>query len=117
MEDKQRTNMTAGLLLIALGLVFLFGRMNWAYADLFVLHKLWPLFLLVIGVAKLTQAPDVRRPGARGSGGWLVFIAVMFLLHNYNVMPLSSSWPLFIVATGITMLVHRNEDRHTQGGQ
>jgi hypothetical protein len=116
-DDKQRSNMTAGLILIALGLVFLFGQLDWRFADAFRLHELWPIFPIVIGMVKILQPPDPRSPGRRGGGGWLVFVGVIFLLHNYDVLPLDKSWPLFIVAGGVTLLVHRHAERPGDAGQ
>jgi hypothetical protein len=34
---------------------------------------------------------------------------VIFLLHTYGVLTLRDSWPLFIVATGASMLVSRSQ--------
>jgi hypothetical protein len=42
---------------------------------------------------------------------------VIFLLHNYDVLPLDKSWPLFIVAGGVTLLVHRHAERPGDAGQ
>jgi hypothetical protein len=110
-EDRQRSNLTAGLILVALGLVFLFGQLDWRFAHNFQLHELWPIFPIVIGITKLMQPADPRAPGRRGSGGWFIFVGVIFLLHNYNVLPIHKSWPLFIVAAGVTLLTHRHADR------
>ena len=36
----------------------------------------------------------------------LIFIAGIFLAHNYDVMRLRDSWPLFIVGAGLSVLLN-----------
>lgn len=48
--------------------------------------------------------------GRRGSGGWLVFLGVLFLLHTYEILRLSTSWPLFIVAAGVSIVFARGHE-------
>ena len=57
------------------------------------------------GIAAFTQAFD-RRHGGFG-GLWFVFVGVLFLMHNYGVMTIAQSWPLFIVAGGGSILLGR----------
>jgi hypothetical protein len=110
-DQEQRSHLTAGLLLIGIGLVFFFGQLHWPFAHVFRIGLLWPLILLAIGIGKLMQPVNEKHPGARGAGGWLVFIAVLFLLNNYDVLPISRAWPLFVVAAGVTMITHRSYTR------
>ena len=102
MDPRQRSQATTGLLLIGLGLLFLFQRLS-LFPNL-EFHRLWPVFLLMLGAAKFF-APN--EDGRRGGGAWLMFIGVLFLLHTYDVFRLSDSWPLFIVAGGVSVLLGR----------
>jgi hypothetical protein len=62
--------------------------------------RLWPLILVAIGAGKLlTPGPD-----SRWDGFYLIFIAGIFLAHNYRVLTLRDSWPLFIVLAGLSVL-------------
>jgi hypothetical protein len=102
MEPKQASQVTTGILLVALGLIFLAERLSLApWLDF---HRLWPVVLIVLGVGKLLEP---RRDGRRGGGAWLVFLGGLFLLHTYDIMTLSQSWPLFIVAGGVSILLGR----------
>jgi hypothetical protein len=105
--DRNRTSqVTAGVLLIALGLVFLGQRL-----DLITgldISRLWPVILLVIGVGKFFGP---RIEGQPRSGMWLMFLGTLFLAHTYRILTIDRSWPLFIVAGGVSILLgSRNRD-------
>lgn len=94
----KRKDLVTGVLLIGVGLVFLASNLeltpelNWG--------RLWPLILVVIGVGKII-APDEE---GRSGGLTLILIAGIFLAHNYRVLSLHDSWPLFIVVAGLSVL-------------
>jgi len=102
MDRRQTSQITTGLLLVALGLIFLGERLD--LVPSIDLRRLWPVFLLVIGFGKFME---VRPDGRRGGGGWMMFLGVLFLLHTYNIFRLNDSWPLFIVAGGLSILFGR----------
>ena len=104
MDRKQRSQITTGLLLIALGLILLAHRL--ALLPQMDLHRLWPVFLLILGAARV-YAPG--EDGRRGGGAWMIFLGILFLLHTYSVFRLSQSWPLFIVAGGVSILFGRGD--------
>ena len=99
MDQQQRSQVTTGMLLIALGLVFLGRRLAWLPG--LDLGRLWPMFLVIIGVSKFLGG---RAEGKPGSGLWLIFLGALFLLHTYDAFRLNDSWPLFIVAGGVSIL-------------
>lgn len=92
-------DIVGGLGMMALGLLFL--AVNYGVMPASDIGRLWPLVLIVIGASQLVF------PGAEGRMGGLPLLLVgcIFLAHNYDVMRLKQSWPLFIVAGGISMLV------------
>lgn len=94
-----RKDIVAGVILIVLGLIFLAGNLDLDVNLNF--GRLWPLLLIVLGGSK-ALFPD---GGSRAGGLPLVLIGGIFLAHNYRVMSLRDSWPLFIVAAGIGVLV------------
>jgi hypothetical protein len=88
----------AGVLLIGVGAVVLAGNLNLG-PDLSI-GRLWPLILIALGAGRILF-PD---GGSRISGLPLVLVGSIFLAHNYRVIHLQQSWPLFIVAAGISIL-------------
>jgi hypothetical protein len=104
MNRKQTSQITTGVLLIVLGLIFLAQRL-----DVFPpldFRRLWPVALLVAGLVRFLEP----REGGRQSGGaWMVFAGVLFLLHTYDIFRLDDSWPLFIVAGGVSILFGRRD--------
>jgi len=98
-DQKQASNVTMGLLLIVIGLILFGDQLNLAWS--WDMGRLWPLILIVLGIGKLV-APAA---GKRGSGVWLVFIGGVFLLHTWRIVSIRDSWPLFIVAFGVALLI------------
>lgn len=116
MARKPASEITAGLIMIALGLMFLGERL--AFVPSLDFARLWPVILLILGVARFT-APRHAQPdpltgriglGCRLRGAfWFFFVGVFFLLNNYDVLEIDQWWPLFIVAGGVWMLIgHRH---------
>ena len=100
MERNQSSQVIAGVLLIALGLIFLGQRLE--LISGLDITRLWPLILLVIGAGKFFGP---RAEGQPRSGMWLMFLGVLFLAHTNRVMTIDRSWPLFIVAGGVSILL------------
>jgi len=84
-------DVTIGLLLIALGGLFLADQL--AFNDAF--HRYWPALLIVLGIGHLFSREQ------RGGTPWLLVVGVIMLLHTTDVLRLRDSWPLFVVAAGL----------------
>jgi hypothetical protein len=74
--------------------------------------KLWPFALVIIGLPKLLFGD---KDGNRGGGVWLTFLGGIFLMHTYHVLSLRRSWPLFIVAFGVSLLFGDDAKRSKPG--
>lgn len=98
MNAQQAKQVRTGLLLIAVGVLFLGSELSF-WGSLYI-SRLWPLALLVLGVGFVLFPGD----GGRSSGFWLVLTGSVFLLHTYRVVSIRDSWPVFIVAAGIAVL-------------
>jgi hypothetical protein len=84
-----------GLTLVTIGGVFLAQRLGWLTINPF---KLWPAVFIAMGLGSLVS-------GGHGSllGAFSFFwMGAIFFLHNFDVIGLQDSWPLFIVLAGIT---------------
>jgi hypothetical protein len=96
----QRGRLVAGLVLMAVGAIFLLGRL-----DVLPEHPLslyWPVILVVMGIGKLIAG--IGR--GFGSGVWLVFVGLWAqanLLHWFG-LDWHNSWPLFLIFVGVCVL-------------
>lgn len=113
MNDEQvttqrRSDYTFGLILILLGLLMLGDQLTVGLAPFGVslnFGRMWPVMLLAIGAMRFVSA---RSDGRTGGGYWLLFLGGLFLLHTYDILRLDDSWPLFIVAGGLSLLFGRD---------
>lgn len=112
-----------GLVLIAVGLVFLLERMDLIeVVDLRSLWHYWPLVLVAAGINQTIGYPSARE---FSKGLWMVFIGLWLFAVFEGLFGLTfgNSWPLVIIASGLTMAIrpiaerrfnaHR-ENRHGQ---
>lgn len=96
------------ILMIAVGvLLFLDNLGLFHFHDIW---RFWPVALIAIGVAKLT---DCRGLGARIWSLMLIVVGVTFLLNNLGIFHASWSliWPLGLIGFGLMLLVNALE-RH-----
>lgn len=102
MSERKRNrtdeNLFFGLLLVGLGLIFLFDRI-----DIFDLHdawQFWPFILVAIGLAKAFTAPTTEKVGG---GLWLAFIGAWLYVSLQEVWDLGfrETWPALLIVWGI----------------
>jgi hypothetical protein len=102
LQDLQRpsdpTRMTAGLIIVALGVALLLDRAG--VIDAFGRSTFWPFAIICVGLVKLANRPE---HGPR-QGGWWVFFGVWLLLNDMRLLRFRDSWPLVLVALGISMV-------------
>ena len=101
--DNKQSSLSMGVLFIAIGIILLAQQLRIGGLDL---GRLWPIVLIVIGAGQLS-APVEPGQGRRGFG--FLTIGTVMLLHTTGVLRLGDSWPLFIVAFGISMLMSRGK--------
>jgi hypothetical protein len=100
-KDKDDgSHLVGGAILIVLGLIFLGSELD--LLPWWSMGRLWPVILITIGAVRVI-VPE--RPGNRGGAVWLLFVGGVFVLHNYDVLSLQDSWPLFIVVAGVSILM------------
>lgn len=100
-QERHRRNvggMLFGLMIMLLGAALFLDRTGvidgWGYVSV------WPIVLVAVGLVKLSQP----RTDGRREGGWWVFFGVWIFLSQMGVLLLHESWPLFLVALGISMV-------------
>jgi hypothetical protein len=93
------TQMIAGLMIMGVGVVLVLGHFGVVETE-GVWPRLWPLLLVTAGLGKLfTPHPDGTR-----RGGSLLLIGIWLLLSQLHIWRASASWPLFLVAFGISIV-------------
>jgi hypothetical protein len=103
-----------GVILIAIGAIFFADRLGWEWAWGWhpTFARLWPVILIAIGISRIMSGDgSCSRPGLPsrrfGGGGWILVVGILMLLDQNRWLPLGKSWPLFIVAGGLSMLLER----------
>ena len=95
-----RGQFVAGCILVLIGLLFLIDQ-TFVVDDRLDIRQLWPMILIAIGVAKISTP----RPDGQPTGGYmLTMVGVIFLMHTLHYWSIRTSWPLFVVATGLNIL-------------
>ena len=96
-ESRRASGITAGLVLVVIGLVLLGDQLdltpNWH------MRRLWPAILVAVGVGNALGRET------RAFGVWMLFVGGLFLGHTHRVLSIRDTWPLFIVAFGVALLI------------
>jgi hypothetical protein len=109
----------AGVVLIVIGALFFIDRLGWdmGWAWRPTVGRLWPVLLIVAGLSQLFSAgPDTLVKDKLGqevrvyrgrsfAGFWWLAVGVIMLLDQNRWLTLNRSWPLFIVASGLAILL------------
>jgi hypothetical protein len=101
-RDAQREweggRLPLGLILLSIGAIFTAERLG--YLEVEQVWRYWPLFFVVMAVTSVAR----RQEGAfRGAFSFL-FMAAIFFMHNFDIIRIQYSWPLFIVLAGINIV-------------
>lgn len=97
-----RSQQMVGILLILAGVLFFLTKMeliSFSFGDL------WPLFLLIPGIAFNFFGVLYRIPGLHVPGGILTTIGLLFLFTEFfGYRWMAHLWPIFILAPGVGLL-------------
>jgi len=107
-DSKRMSQATTGIIVIVVGLIMLAHQLRLGLD----MGRLWPLILIVLGVSKFLS---VDAEGRRGNGAWLLLVGGLFLLNNYRIIGMGDSWPVFIIAGGLALILGRDRDRRSPG--
>ena len=98
-------SLVAGLILIALGTLFLFDRM-WGYEFSRLARTWWPLALIVVGLWRILGG----RPRGRNWGFLLIVLGVIFQGARLRLHPLWTMdrlWPVILITIGAILMFQR----------
>ena len=99
---RLRKQVVWGLILILVGGAVLLDRLG--YMDVESLWRYWPLLLVAVGINQTIGYPSPKE--FRG-GLWLVFIGLWLFAVFEHLFGLTfrNSWPLFILAWGVKLVL------------
>jgi hypothetical protein len=91
-----------GLVLIAVGVIFLLDRMD--ILDARDMWHYWPLLLVAAGINQTIGYPSARE---FRNGLWTVFIGLWLFAVLENILGLTfrNSWPLFLLMAGLQLVL------------
>jgi len=105
MNGKFVDRLFIGLLIIAIGVVFLLNQLGYDISIGSVFSNYWPVILIAIGFG------DLMKKGAPGFWGmFMIGLGVVFLGRNLDWFEwglgdiISNLWPVAIIAVGISMI-------------
>jgi hypothetical protein len=102
-REKRADGLVGGLILIALGAVFLLGQQG--LFGVAGIRDWWPLIVVAMGVGKMVSSGSGRR---RRGGIWLVFIGLWLLANtnHYYGLDWHNSWPIVLIGSGVMITVN-----------
>ena len=99
-RGSNRRRLVVGVLMIALGLLFLLDR--FFVIDVGEAWRFWPLILVAFGLSRIFGAFPGRR---RRWGMMQVVLGVWLLLDQIDVVDAGDSWPVLVMAIGAVIIV------------
>ena len=111
-QVKRNGQLIAGLVILGLGLVLCLQFL--LDFRIYGLHRLWPVIVIVVGLARLSGA-ETRRE--RGGGLVLTSVGLWLLLNTLGILGLdwSESWPLLLILIGTAKLLIPENCRRSPG--
>jgi hypothetical protein len=100
-SSAARKQIMWGLVLIAVGVIFLLDRMD--LVDVRGLWHYWPLLLVAAGINQTIGYPSARE---FSNGLWIVFIGLWLfaVFEGFFGLSFRNSWPLFLLMWGLQMV-------------
>jgi hypothetical protein len=111
-NGKTSGQLIFGIMLIALGVLFLLDRL-FSFHFGHYLGIWWPVVLIVLGVWKMAENPHRRMTGPLV----LITLGAIFLVDNLEVFwwwDMGNLWPLILIAVGAGMMMGRLRAREPQ---
>lgn len=93
--------MTTGVVIIALGILFLFN--NLGIMDARQVFRMWPVLLIIAGVLKIIQS---RSSSSWMIGAILIFLGTVMTLGRLGIIYFNWLlwWPVVLIIVGIALL-------------
>jgi Domain of unknown function (DUF5668) len=105
--SKSTAAMIPGLILVAIGALFLLDNLHIVHVSTWVAY--WPVILIAVGLVKLV---DSQHTGGQIAGGVLMTIGGLFLADNLGFVRIDQLWPLILIGIGLFLLWVRMRPRY-----
>ena len=94
-------HIVVGSLLLLAGAALLLE--NFGVTEIGPLWRFWPLILIGLGIARISNAASRREEGA---GIWLLLLGIWFTISIFHVggLTFSDTWPAIFIALGVSMI-------------
>lgn len=104
-------SLVVGIVLIALGAIFLLEHQGLIPSDL--IYHLWPLILIILGITKIFGAHERNASKERIWGSMLLLFGCVLLLGElgHPQFELHRIWPFLLIVLGIYVLWMTIQDR------
>ncbi len=91
-----------GLILVAVGVMFLLDNFNVIYIGEPITH-FWPVLVIALGLVRIVQA---ETPSERRRGFFWTFIGLWLLVSVLHMFGLNfhNSWPILLIGLGINSI-------------
>jgi len=96
--SRYPTRLWFGIAVIVLGILLALGNLDVPHEGL--IHKLWPVVLIIVGIGRL----DRRAEGRSNLGIALILGGIILLLVNFDIARQEVVFPLFLVGIGILVV-------------
>lgn len=97
--QRNAGQIVVGSILVAAGILIVGAQMELWVWDF---RRVWPVVLIALGLRHVLSRRHTCGPA---SGFVLMGIGGVLLLHTAGVLGLRQSWPLFIVISGLSIMV------------
>jgi cell wall-active antibiotic response 4TMS protein YvqF len=98
-EPVDRSHVTLGVIVMALGLLFLMDKLEIVQRAL--LGLFWPGVLVAWGFMRIVWP---SRPGREVGGVWIALVGGLLMLDQLSIVRMGESWPLFVIIGGMLMI-------------
>ncbi len=112
MKDDRREHISAmttgllpGLIVAAVGLVFLLNNLN--VVRIHNVWEFWPVILIVIGITRLADSTDTHE---KTGGAIMILVGGVLLSTSLGLLSwrVWQFWPLILIGVGLLMLFNRS---------
>ncbi|HOB42846.1 MAG: DUF5668 domain-containing protein [Bacillota bacterium] len=104
----ERSHVFVGVIILGIGIMYFLKAIGLIRIGM---GKLWPVYLVIVGIAFFAQAAAMNVPHYSGTGALLCGVGIILLAFNLRLVDYGifreavKYWPVLIIAAGVLKLV------------